>query len=192
MKKNLYGLLTFSIALLFGALLVAGNLFVYQLQKKEIFAEFENAQATELKLLEQFAREGLITQNYALIEWFFQQWGQEYNKVVSLSLHSQQGYSLINYQRAVAAESDMLVSSKRIKLHDGIYHLKMSSDTVGLERKLDSLLVQLFMVTVGTTMLLVILLWFVFQTVVMRHLQHEGKRRLQVERKLASMEAGED
>jgi len=187
MSRSLFGLSSFSLALLYCALLVAGNLFVYHQQKNTLFSEFEDAQAIELKLLEEFAREGLITQNYAMIEWYFKHWGEEYGKVVSLSLENSQGYALIKYQRAVAAEAEMLVSSKSLKLHDGLYRLKISSDTVELNRRLDELLVQLFLVTAGATIVLIVMLWFLFQAFAVRPLQDEIRRRQRVERKLKDL-----
>jgi hypothetical protein len=189
MKKPLLGLSAFSAVLIYCALLVAGNFFIYQQQKETLYSEFENTQATELKLLAELARESLVSQNYAMIEWFFKKWGVEYTKVVLLSLENNQGFSLIKYQRAVPAQAEMLVSSKRIKLYDDIYQLEISSDTVELSTKLSELLLQLLLISVGAIILLVIMLWFVMQKFAIQPLAQEVKRRQRAEYKLQAFEA---
>jgi len=183
------GVSTFFIVLLYCALLVAGNYFIYQQQKDGVYKNFEEAQAIELKLLAELSTEGLITQNYAFIEWFFKHWGREYHKVVSLSLENTQGYSLVNYRRGVSAEAEMLVSSKNLNMHDGTYVLKISTDTIGLERKLDELLLQLFLVSSGAMVLLIILLWFVFHKFAVGPLTEEIRRRRKAEHRLQALEA---
>ncbi|MDJ0882132.1 MAG: hypothetical protein QNJ56_10835 [Gammaproteobacteria bacterium] len=191
MQRPLLGISMFLIALFYCALLAAGNFFIYQQQKQSLYHDFEALQTIELNLLADLSQEGLLTQNYAFIDWFIKRWGREHNKVISISLDDTRGYALTHYRRAVSAQAEMLVSTKKLTMHDGTYILKISTDTVELERKLDELLLQLFLVSVGATMLLIILLWLVFHKYAIQPLAEEVKRRQKAENKLEALEAGE-
>jgi len=98
-NKTFPRLALFSLALLFTIFLVLGNIFIYQKQRASYLDDFKKTQQTDIKLLSQLAREALITQNYALIEWFFNTWGLDYKKAVRLTLENQNGFALSQYQR---------------------------------------------------------------------------------------------
>ncbi len=189
MQKSRLGFSLFFIALLYCVLLLAGNYFIYQQQKQELYQGFEAQQSIELNLLSDLTKEGLLTQNYAFIEWYFKRWGREHNKVVSISLDDTRGYALMQYRRAVSAQAEMLVSTKNLQMHDGTYELKISTDTIGLERRLNELWLQLLLVSSGATMLLVVLLWLVFHKYAVQPLLEEVRRRQKAEEKLQSLVA---
>lgn len=187
MKNLKLGSSMFFIGLLYCVLLAIGNLFIYEQQKKTIFSDFEARQAVELNLLSDLAQQGLMTQNYAFIEWYFKRWAREYNKVVSLSLESSQGYTVFSYQRPATSHAEQLVSSKKISMYDDTYLIKISAATIQLEKNLDELHLQLFLISTGATLLLIILLWLVFYRYAYLPLNREIKRRKKAEDELEAI-----
>ena len=187
MESAKLGLALFFITLLYVALLAAGNLFIYQQQKQTAYTEFEDLKTRQLNVLSDLTQEGLINQNYAFVEWSFNRWGNEYDNIVSISLENTSGYALIQYQRAVPARDLQAVAKKRIVMHDDTYLLKISTDTIEIERKLEELLLQLFLIATGATVLLIVLLWVVYFKYAMQPLSEEVKRRKAAEDRLADI-----
>ncbi len=185
------GFALFFITLLYVVLLAAGNLFIYQQQEQTAYNEFENLKTQQLNLLADLTQEGLINQNYAFIEWTFKRWGNEHDNIVSISLENTSGYAFIQYQRAVPAQDLKAVAKKRIAMHDDTYLLKISTDTMEVERKLEELLLQLFLIATGATVLLIVLLWVVYFKYAMQPLAEEVKRRKTAEDRLAAIEVAD-
>ena len=146
MNSYRLGLTIVLLGLIYCLILAAGNLFIYDYQKRALYADLERQQSTELNMLAELAQEGLLTQNYAFIEWFIKRWGSEYHKVVDLSLENNRGQVLFEYQRAVPARTLVLSSQRAINMYDGSYLVKINTDTAALQTHLDELLLQLLLV----------------------------------------------
>ncbi len=177
-----------SLVLLFIVFLVIGNMFIYNQQRSNYLNDFKESQQTDIKLLSQLAREGLISQNYALIEWFFKTWGQDYQTVVSLNLKNHNGFALSKYKRRIAATGDTITLTNNIELYDGSYTITLISDTIDIESKLEHLQLQLFLVNLGATILATLNIWFLFRHFTIRHLQQETRLRRIAEEKLRKQE----
>ncbi|MCP4077613.1 MAG: hypothetical protein GY744_15685 [Gammaproteobacteria bacterium] len=189
MNKTFPRLALFSLALLFTIFLVLGNIFIYQKQRASYLDDFKKTQQTDIKLLSQLAREALITQNYALIEWFFNTWGLDYKKAVRLTLENQNGFALSQYQRRKAAEGDTITSTNTLTLHDGIYTITLTSDSIEIDNMLEELKLQFLLVNLGATILVIINIWFFFQRFAIRPLEHEKRLRKIAEEKLRKFES---
>ncbi|MBT3204552.1 MAG: hypothetical protein HOM14_11075 [Gammaproteobacteria bacterium] len=190
MNKLFPRLALVSLALLFTLFLVLGNIFIYQKQRTSYHDAFKETQQTDLKLLSQLAREALITQNYALIEWFFNTWGLDYQKVVRLTLENQNGFALSKYQRRKAAEGETITNSNTLVLHDGSYTITITSDSIEIDNLLEELKLQLLLVNAGATLLVILNIWFLFQRFAIRHLHQEMRLRKIAEDKLKLLERG--
>jgi len=177
-----------SLALLFTLFLILGNIFIYQKQRTSYLDAFKETQQTDIKLLSQLAREALITQNYALIEWFFNTWGQDYQKVVRLTLENQNGFALSQYQRRKSALGNTITSTNTLILHDGSYTITLTSDSIEVDKLLEELKMQLLLVNAGATLLVILNIWFLFQRFAIRHLHHETRLRKIAEEKLKQLE----
>lgn len=188
MNKVFPRLAIISLILLFTLFLVTGNIFIYQQQRSAYFEAFKKSQQTEIKLLSQFAREALISRNYALIEWFFETWGQDYKKVVSLSLENHNGFALSQYQRRSAAKGESVTSINSILLHDGNYTITLTSDSFEIDNMLEQLELQLLLVNMGAFLLVAINIWFLFKHFAIRHLKHEKRLRKNAEDKLQKLQ----
>jgi len=178
------GMTMLVIGLLYCAILTAGNLFIYDYQKRTLYGDLERQQSIELNMLAELAQEGLLTQNYAFIEWFIKRWGSEYHKVVELSLENKRGQLLFEYQRAVPARTVVLSSQRAINMYDGSYLVKMSTDTATLEQQLDDFLIQLLLVSTVAVTLLVIGLWVAFYKLALQPINAEIARRKRAEDQL--------
>lgn len=177
-----------SLVALFTLFMIVGNTFIYKHQRSINFDAFKESQQTEIKLLSQMAREGLISQNFALLEWFFRTYALDYDKVVSLSLKNQNGFALSQYQRRKAAQGDTITATNTITLHDGTYIITLTSDTVELKQKMEELELQLFLVNAGASLLVIVNIWFLFRHFAIRRLQHETRLRRMAEEKLRKLE----
>jgi hypothetical protein len=171
------------------AILAAGNLFIYDYQKHALYDDLERQQSAELNMLAELAQEGLLTQNYAFIEWFINRWGSEYHKVVELSLENKRGLVLFEYQRAVPARTLVLSSQRAINMYDGSYLVKLSTDTIALQQQLDEMLVQLLLVSTVAVFLLVIALWVAFYKLALQPINAEIARRKHAEDLLHGQQA---
>ncbi len=115
--------------LIFTLFLVVGNLYIYQQQRISLIAEHKLSKQSEVKLLSQLAREALISENYSLIEWFFNYWGDERSTVISLSLENEAGFFLSQYQRQAAKADDSLLTIVNIiTLNNEAYKITLVSD----------------------------------------------------------------
>ncbi len=70
-------------------------------------------------------------------------------------------------------------------MHDDRDMLKTGTDTIEIDRKLEELLLQLFLITTGSTVLLIVLLWVVYFRYASQPLSEEVKRHKAAEQKLA-------
>lgn len=176
------------LALLLLLFLYLGNSFIYNNQRAYYNDSLIKSQQTDMKLLSQLTREGLITRNYALIEWFFNQWGIDYKSVVRLSLETQNGFALSKYTRREAATGRTISASRTISIHDGSYTISLITDTSGIDKKLEELKLQLILVNTGVFMLTILNVWFLFRHFAIRHLKLETKARKIAEEKLRQLE----
>jgi diguanylate cyclase (GGDEF)-like protein len=135
------------------------------------------AQQTELKLLSQLAKESLITENYALIEWFIKQWGKDRTTVINLNIKSDNGFSIVDFQRPNINKTEVIANYLSIPLHDETYTIHISNTITEINQQLNELAKQLFLVSTIATILLAISIWYLFQWIAIRPLTHEIKLR---------------
>ncbi len=177
-----------SLILLYLLFITAGNTFIYQQQHTSYLDAFKKSQQTEIKLLSQLAREALISKNYALIEWFFNTWGTDYQKVVSLTLENTNGFALSQYQRRNKVTGKVITSTKPITLYDGSYKITLITDTSEIDSLMESLKLQLILINIGASLLVVLNIWFIFQRFAMHQLLQQTRLRKIAEDKLKQHE----
>ncbi len=166
---------------LFSFFLVIGNIYIYKQQKSTLFNAFTQLKQVEVTLLSQLAKESLITENYALIEWFFSRWGQERNTVVSLSLKNKSGFSIVEYKRLTIPQAEVVSTHITINLHNDSYQLSLSSETLVIAKLLHNLQQQLIWISSIAIILLGITIWYLFKFLAIRPLLHEIKLRQNAE-----------
>ena len=171
--------------LIFTFFLVVGNLYIYQQQRISLIAEHKLSKQSEVKLLSQLAREALISENYSLIEWFFNYWGDERSTVISLSLENEAGFFLSQYQRQAAKADDSLLTIVNIiTLNNEAYKITLVSDISEINDLSEKLLRQLALVTCLATIILAVSIWYLFQQIAIGPLQVEVQQRQKVENEL--------
>ncbi|QKQ27120.1 sensor domain-containing diguanylate cyclase [Candidatus Reidiella endopervernicosa] len=185
MKKTAHRQSWFGIALLFTLFLVAGNFFIYQQQHDSLFSSFENSQQNVVKLLTQLARESLITENFALIEWYFNSWGKGHSEVVTLTLVNEDGFALSTYNRPTPSVRETFTSSGSITVNHDRYDLTLTSEPIVTTQLLNSLIKQLALISSIATILLGITTWFLFHKFSITPLLHEIERRRNAEHEIA-------
>ncbi|NOR51387.1 MAG: response regulator [Gammaproteobacteria bacterium] len=184
MNKTSLNPTLYLLALLFSLFLIAGNVYIYHQQRDSLLTAFKHAQQNELQILSQLAKESLITENYALIEWFFNRWGEDRDEVLSLTLENSSGFALTDYRRPLAASGETHSSSRTITSHDDTYLLTLTSETNKISHQLSQLMQQLFLVSSIAILLLAVSIWFLFQRLAIRPLLREIKIRHKAEQAL--------
>lgn len=179
-KKPFYKTLL-ALVLFFSLFLFISDTYIYKQQRNTLLENFSQSQQTELKLLSQLAKESLISNNYALIEWFLKRWAEERTTVVKITLKSDNGFAIVEYQRPKISKTKIISSSTRIVLHNEVYTLKISSETTEINLSLDKLQQQLFLLSVIASLVLVISTWYLFKYLSIRPLLHEIKLRQNAE-----------
>jgi len=184
--KTLVNNYTVSIILvvLFTCFLISGNFYIYNKQCDSLYNAFSQAQKTELKLLTILAKESLISEDYSLIEWYFNRWGEEQTYVISLTLKSKSGFAIVDYQRVQAAQAEIIAHSSTIDLQYDHYRIVLLSEITDVEIQLNSLLKQLVLVSSIGVALLGLSVWFVFQKLAIKPLLHEIDLRHKAEQDL--------
>lgn len=171
--------------LIFTFFLVIGNLYIYQQQHISLITEHKLSKQSEVKLLSQLAREALISENYSLIEWFFNNWGEERSTVISLSLENEAGFFLSQYQRqADKADDSLLTIFNIITLNNEAYKITLVSDISEINELSEKLLRQLALVTCFATIILAVSIWYLFQQIAIGPLQVEVQQRQKAENDL--------
>jgi len=172
----------FLLALLFTFFLIASNIYIYQQQRSTLTTAFTHLQQSEIQILSQLARESLISEDYALIEWFFNRWGEEHSEVVSLTLrNSDSNFLLSNYQRTKDPSIERFSSSNTITHQDEIYKITLVSEATAMNKQLKELMQQLMLVSTITILLLGISIWNLFQRLAIRPLLLEIESRQKAE-----------
>lgn len=174
----------FLLSLLFIFFLVSGNFYIYQQQSNSLNRTFGHSQQTELKLLTHLAKESLILENYALLEWFFKRWGEEQDHVISLTLKNETGFDIVDYQRSSISEAEIISNSSTIELQHEKYFITLKSETLAIKKQLNSLILQLALVSSIATAVLGFLIWFLFQRLAIQPLVHEISLRHKAEQQL--------
>ncbi len=170
------------LALLFIFFLVASNIYIYQQQRSALATAFTQLQQSEIQILSQLAKESLISENYALIEWFFNRWGEEHNEVVSLTLiNDGSNFLLSNYQRTNDPKILKFSSSSTLSHQDEIYEITLVSEATAMNKQLKELMLQLIVVSTTTVLLLGISIWNLFQRLAIRPLLLEIENRRKAE-----------
>jgi len=172
------------LTVLFTGFLISGIFYIYSKQCDSLYKAFTQAQQTELKLLSYLAKESLISENYSLIEWYFNRWGGEQTYVISLTLSNSAGFAIVDYQRAQAAQTKSVSHSSVIDLQSEQYSIVLVSEIVEVEALLKNLLQQLILVSSIVVALLGISVWFVFQKLAIKPLLHEIDLRHKAEQEL--------
>ena len=172
------------LVLLFSCFLISGNVYIYNKQYNSLYNAFSQAQQTELKLLTHLAKESLISEDYSLIEWYFNRWGKDQTYVISLTLKNKSGFAVVDYQRVQAAQAEIITHSSTINLQHDHYRIVLLSEITDVETQLNSLLKQLILVSSIVVTLLGIGVWFVFQNLAIKPLLHEIELRHKAEQEL--------
>ncbi|MBF0470792.1 MAG: diguanylate cyclase, partial [Gammaproteobacteria bacterium] len=185
MNKSRYLQTIISLIILFGLFLVAGNYYIYSSQKQLLLTEFRQSQQTLHNLLTQLARESLITENYALIEWYFKRWGEGHPAVIELTLTSSNGFALSQFQRPLRdQESEIITTSSTITLHQEDYLLSLRSSSSEAQAKLLRLVEQMLVVSAIAITLLAVAIWLLFQRLAIRPLLQEITSRQKAEEEI--------
>jgi len=170
--------------LIFSSFLVIGNFYIYQQQRASLIQTYQLVKQSEVNVLSQFAKESLITENYSLVEWFFNRWGKDRPSVVKLSIENKAGFMLGNYQRPFTESKDILTVSTTINLNSEAYKITLVSEFNDVNNILEQLITQLLLTSSLATLLLAVSIWYLFQQFAIYPLETEVQRRINAEKEL--------
>ena len=170
----------------FVVFLLVVNTFIYHLEKKKLYEEFDSSNRVVVSLLTDLSKDALLSENYALIDWFFNHWGEnQVSSIVELRLATDKGFYLADYAREFNG-SDVTYYTRDIDLGNGHkYILEMTMSHDEIRGNLIDLLYQLLAVSTFATLLLAIISWQIINHLSISPLKKEIALREEAERKLS-------
>jgi signal transduction histidine kinase len=159
----------------------------YSMVSNQRQAYLENAAThakTELELVATFVTEPMLRYQFAYVEQFVLQWGEENKDVVLFRAFTPTGNLLTEYRRDRWTEHALEVRQKVVFSGQHILDLEMVKDLETLEQTLSSLKQQLIFRSLVMTMIIGLVLWVVFRVLALRPLEREIVRRRRAEEDL--------
>ncbi|MBF0218040.1 MAG: EAL domain-containing protein [Gammaproteobacteria bacterium] len=176
LKHRQYAALVALILFIALLLVIAANYIHYERQQSLIHSA-EKEQQIALETLGQLAQEGLLNENYALIEWFFHRWGESNSDIVALSISNASGFALANYQRPKPATIPTLKDAKTITVSGNPFHLAIATELRFAHESLQQFYRQQLSVALLLLTTLSFGIWLIFQRLAIRPLFIEIKQR---------------
>ena len=169
--------------LLFAGFLLLANLFVYSQQKEGFTKEFNQSNETVINLLATLGKEALLAENYAMIEWFLQRWGEAHEDVVSIEMKNSKGLLIADYNKT-NFDGDVVTIQKQVMLTDNhLFTMRMRVIDINIKQHLQTLILQLFVGSTLATILLALTIWLLLRRLAIIPLEQEVVRRHSLELK---------
>jgi len=156
----------------------------YQQQKNSLQLEFRHSNETVLNLLVMLGREAMLTENYALIEWFLKSWGQAHENIVSLQMINDSGFLIADYlDPDYRGEIVNYAQQVDIAKHQ-LFTLRMGTSEQQIQQQLQQLMWQLLMASALATMILGLSIWLLLRRFAITPLEKEIEQRKAMEQQL--------
>ncbi len=167
-------------AVLLGFLIIVDLMMVTN-QREKIIDDAHKEANRELILIGAFVREALLRHDYVVIEQVLEQWGNQYEDVVTMQATAPNGFVLARYQQPVLSDHIYSVQYKVQVDKKSLITLEMDKDFSFVESRFAEIINQLVLRSLVITALLGIVLWFTLKKMAIQPLEREINRRKQAE-----------
>nr|CRH04373.1 Putative histidine kinase with response regulator receiver domain [Candidatus Magnetococcus massalia] len=166
--------------LLFLAFLIVSNLFVHNYQKRVQLEDYTEYHQELLHLVSLLGREAILRENYALIEWYLEEWGKSSSQLASITLRIND-IELLKYTGRGPDNGVRihLTQSATAGLND--YSISIDLFTHEIDRRLAVMRWQLIFGSSLATLILGVMAWLVLKRMAITPLEREIQQRKQAQ-----------
>lgn len=147
---------------------------------------YKNARG-ELELMGTFVREAILRGDYATVEQFLIQWGQEHAEIIDLRAVAPNNFVLAHYRRPVPAKRLYRFEQKVQYAGRDLVTLQMVRDLSSVERSLNKFILQLIIGSIVLTALLGVTLWHTLKRLALLPMEREIAIRREAEKKFRTI-----
>ena len=179
-KKALFAFIVVLTLFLF----LADFLVIYD-QRHRAIKDFKEHSVHEVKLLGGLIKESLIRNDYAAIEQFINEWGNDYKQVIEISIFTANNFLLAKYERAEIISAHLLPLEETFSYGDNKHFtVEIIKDSTLIYQDIERLANRLVLGSLLFVLILGVLMWKTLQITAIKPLQREIDERLKAEEKL--------
>ena len=141
----------------------------------------------ELELIGTFARESILRHDYATLEQFLKQWGEEHEEVVELKAVTPNDFILARYVRPTPPNKAFSFRQEVEFSGRDLVALEMIKDFSSIVRSLNKFILQLVTGSIFLTLLLGITVWYTLKRLALVPLEREIAMRKEAEKKFRTL-----
>ncbi len=154
-------------------------------QRKQILDEVYRHARAELNLMGTLVREALLKHDYAMVEQFLTQWGEEHANVIEIKAIAPNNFVLARYNKGTAPAEHIFHIQQRIQYAGkDLITLEIVKDFTSVERNLNKLHLLLLASSVFLTIIVGITLWYTLRRTALIPMEREITKRRQAEEAL--------
>lgn len=151
--------------------------------ESDIFIEAEKNTIVELELIGTFARQAIIRHDYATVEQFLRQWGNEHPEVFELKATAPNNFVIAHYKRPGSPKLPFNFHLKVQYADTELVTLNMVKDLSSIRESLYRFILQMTIGSVLLTILLGITLWYSLKKLALIPMEKEILIREEAEKK---------
>ena len=173
----------------FTLFLVVADFLIYKEQEKRLYSEFEESNRVLVSLLTQLSQDAILSENYALLDWFLVRWGQRHEAIVEVRVSSPTGFDIAVYrEEEIPVEVSRYHSSITLQ-GEGEYSFWLVMSHVAVEKHLKEVFKWLALVSTLVIVLLGLTVWYLLRRFAIKPLEQEVHRRIKTEQELMHQQA---
>jgi diguanylate cyclase (GGDEF)-like protein len=174
---------------IFVLFLLIADLLIYRQQEERLYSEFEGSNQVLVNLLTQLSRDAILSENYALLDWFLARWGQRHRAIVEIRVKSPTGFDVARYLDEPLPEKLSRYQEQITVDGEGSYSFRLGMSHVTVEKHLAEVRKWLGLVSTLAILLLGLIVWFLLKQLAIKPLELEVTRRKKTERELTHQQA---
>ncbi len=150
---------------------------------QEMMKDIERAAQRELNLVGSFARDALLRQDYASIEYFLDRWAEEHKEIIALKATAPNEFTLFDFQRPSTPTFSFHLKEQVSYKGKALLSLEVIRDMSPAQRSMLTLRFRLILGSIFITALLGLVLWSTMRKFALAPLEKEIALKEQAEKK---------
>ena len=168
----------------FAFFLIAMDFLLVSQEREQLYAEFDAKTKNELSLIGTFVTEPLLEQQYALVEQFILQWGEEKSDILEIRALSPEGYAIAQFKRPSPKGNIRSFRHPIDFMNQNLLTLEIIKDVTPVDIHLEDFWKRLLLQSLAVLGALGTTLWFILKKLALRPLEEEIVRRHDAEHNL--------
>ncbi len=168
----------------FAFFLVGTDVLLVSQEREQLYAEFDDQAKNELSLIGTFVTEPLLEQQYAVVEQFILQWGEEKSGIIEIRALSPEGYSLAQFKRPSPQGNTRSFRHSVDFMNRNLLSLEVVKDLSPVRLHLEEFLQRIILQSLIVLLVFGTILWFILRKLAIRPLEKEIVKRQDAEHNL--------